>query len=46
MNARCYRGGRGRTKRRLLRFNRADALALIIMLLLSVGAVVLSRLFP
>lgn len=44
MNARCYRGGRGRTKRRLLRFNRIDALALLIVTLLAAGAVALSRL--
>lgn len=30
MNARCYRGGRGRTKRRILRFQGTDALALLI----------------
>ena len=46
MNARCYRGGRGRTKRRLLRFNRIDALALLIVTLLAAGAVALSRLVP
>lgn len=28
MNARCYRGGRGRTRRRVLSFRRADLLAL------------------
>jgi energy-coupling factor transport system permease protein len=43
MNARCYRGGRGRTKRRVLTFQRADALAFAIVLIFACGAVVASR---
>jgi energy-coupling factor transport system permease protein len=43
MNARCYRGGRGRTKRRVLRFGRDDALALALAVLLVVAAVAVSR---
>jgi energy-coupling factor transport system permease protein len=44
MNARCYRGGRGRTKRRVLRFRRDDSLALALAILLAVAAVAVSRL--
>ena len=43
MNARCYRGGQGRTKRRLLRFRRADALALVVALLIAVASVAVGR---
>ena len=46
MNARCYRGGRGRTKRRVLNFRRADALALALALLFAVGAFAASRMAP
>jgi len=42
MNARCYRGGRGRTKRRVLTFGRADALALALALLFAVSASAMS----
>lgn len=38
MDARCYRGGRGRTKRRELRMHRADALALAATLLLAASS--------
>lgn len=44
MNARCYRGGQGRTKRRVLRFSRADVLASALALLLAAAAVAISRL--
>ena len=43
MDARCYRGGQGRTKRRVLRFARADTLALLLALAFAAGALVLSR---
>jgi energy-coupling factor transport system permease protein len=43
MDARCYRGGQGRTKRRVLRFGRADALALAIALLFAASAILISR---
>jgi energy-coupling factor transport system permease protein len=43
MDARCYRGGRGRTKRRVLTFRRADGLALALALPIAVCAVVVSR---
>jgi len=43
MNARCYRGGQGRTKRRVLTFQRADLLALALALLFALTAVVVSR---
>jgi energy-coupling factor transport system permease protein len=43
MNARCYRGGQGRTKRRVLTFQRADALAFALALLFAVSAVVVNR---
>lgn len=37
MNARCYRGGHGRTKRRVLRMARADWLALLVGISLAAG---------
>jgi energy-coupling factor transport system permease protein len=43
MDARCYRGGRGRTKRRVLTFGRNDGLALALAVVLAVTAVVVSR---
>ena len=46
MNARCYRGGRGRTKRRVLTFHRADALALALALAFAMSAVIVSRVVP
>jgi len=46
MNARCYRGGRGRTKRRVLTFRRADALALALALAFATSAVIVSRMVP
>jgi energy-coupling factor transport system permease protein len=35
MHARCYRGGQGRTKRRMLRFRNGDWLALAVALALA-----------
>ena len=43
MNARCYRGGRGRTKRRVLTFRRADGLAIVAAVLLGAAAIFVSR---
>ncbi len=43
MHARCYRGGQGRTKRRMLTFHLADGIALGVALALAVGAIWLSR---
>ncbi|NTU81418.1 MAG: energy-coupling factor transporter transmembrane protein EcfT [Chloroflexales bacterium] len=43
MNARCYRGGQGRTKRRVLRMRGADWLALGIAVLLAAGVILLGR---
>ena len=43
MNARCYRGGQGRTKRRSLRFRRADGLAFGFVVLVAASALVLGR---
>lgn len=42
MNARCYRGGRGRTKRRILTWNAADTLALVAALAFAGAALTLS----
>jgi energy-coupling factor transport system permease protein len=46
MNARCYRGGRGRTKRRVLTFGRNDALALLVAIAFAVAAIAISRIAP
>lgn len=35
MNARCYRGGKGRTKRRVLTLRSIDIFALVVVLLLA-----------
>lgn len=43
MHARCYRGGQGRTKRRVLTFRLADGIALGVAVALAVGAIWLSR---
>ena len=43
MNARCYRGGQGRTKRRVLRLGRADGLALALAILFAGAALGVSR---
>lgn len=44
MNARCYRGGQGRTKRRVLRMARADWLALAVAVPLAIATFVVGRL--
>jgi energy-coupling factor transport system permease protein len=43
MDARCYRGGRGRTKRCVLTFRRADRMAIGLALLLAAATIVVSR---
>jgi energy-coupling factor transport system permease protein len=43
MNARCYRGGQGRTKRRVLTFQRADLLAFGLALAFAIVAVIVAR---
>lgn len=43
MNARCYRGGHGRTKRRVLRARRADWLALAITAFFAVAIFLVGR---
>ncbi|MEN9937631.1 MAG: hypothetical protein RLZZ387_4210 [Chloroflexota bacterium] len=43
MDARCYRGGQGRTKRRTLAFRRADGLALLFCLAFAAAALLVSR---
>ncbi len=42
MNARCYRGGQGRVKRRVLTFRPADGIALGVAFGLAAGAIWLS----
>ena len=44
MNARCYRGGKGRTKRRVLTFKRTDLIALAVVFLFAVASLVVGRL--
>ncbi|MCG8349008.1 MAG: energy-coupling factor transporter transmembrane protein EcfT [Chloroflexales bacterium] len=44
MNARCYRGGQGRTKRRVLTLHRADLLALAVAVAIAAGGVVVGQL--
>jgi energy-coupling factor transport system permease protein len=44
MDARCYRGGRGRTKRRVLTLQAVDLLALALALLIVAASVVVGRL--
>jgi energy-coupling factor transport system permease protein len=43
MEARCYRGGRGRTKRRVLRFGVGDAIALLAVLVTAASSIVIGR---
>lgn len=43
MSARCYRGGQGRTKRRVLRMRRGDWLALLVALLFAGATIALGR---
>jgi energy-coupling factor transport system permease protein len=44
MNARCYRGGQGRTKRRVLNWRAADTLMLVIALAFAALSIALGRL--
>ena len=43
MEARCYRGGKGRTRMRQLRYSYRDAIAFVAMLLLLAGVIVLNH---
>ncbi len=45
MNARCYRGGKGRTKFRVLRFGKDDLIALFVFLLYTAGVILLTYVF-
>lgn len=45
MNARCYRGGKGRTKFRLMKFTKVDLIALIVFLLYGAGIILLTYVF-
>lgn len=45
MECRCYHGGKGRTRMRVLRFHSVDWLALLVMALLT-AAIVLLKIFP
>ncbi len=44
MEARCYRGGEGRTKLRVLRFKKSDGVALFVILLFCVALLLMQRL--
>lgn len=44
MEARCYRGGDGRTKLRVLRYRRSDALAMLVVLLICAGLLLMQLL--
>ena len=46
MNSRCYRGGKGRTKFRVLRFGRPDAGALAAFVVLTAAVILLTYVFP
>lgn len=45
MECRCYHGGKGRTRMRVLRFHSVDWLALLVMALLT-AAIILLKIFP
>lgn len=45
MECRCYHGGKGRTRMRVLRFHSVDWLALLVMALLT-AAIILLKVFP
>lgn len=45
MECRCYHGGKGRTRMRVLRFHSVDWIALLIMALLT-AAIILLKVFP
>ena len=44
MDARCYRGGAGRTRMNQLKFGRIDVIAAVVMALLLAGVIALNRL--
>ncbi len=43
MDARCYRGGAGRTRMKQLKFGKNDVIAAVIMALLLAGVIALNR---
>jgi energy-coupling factor transport system permease protein len=43
MDARCYRGGAGRTRMKQLKFGKNDVIAAVIMALLQAGVIALNR---
>ena len=43
MECRCYNGGEGRTRRKVLHMGRNDAVALIFWALILAGSIVLTR---
>ena len=43
MECRCYHGGEGRTKLRVLRYRRADVVVLVIGIVVMAGTIVLGR---
>jgi len=44
MDARCYRGGAGRTRMKQLKFGAIDAIAALAVLLLLAGVIALNKL--
>ena len=45
MNARCYRGGNGRTRYRMMKFTKLDLIALLIFLAYGAGIILLTYVF-
>ena len=45
MNARCYRGGEGRTRYRVMKFSRLDLIALAVFLAYAAGIILLTYVF-
>ena len=46
MNARCYRGGKGRTRFRVMKFGKEDLIALFVFLLFGAAVILLTYVFP
>lgn len=46
MEARCYRGGEGRTKMKPLKYEKRDYVALIVILVMMVACIVVGRILP
>ena len=45
MNARCYRGGNGRTRYRVMKFTKLDLIALLVFLAYGAGIILLTYVF-